>query len=695
MRKSLTFALCLLPFAFCHSVGAAEPPLARLRPAMVNGRFVEIPLGAGKDAGATGGWAGPAGADQVLTAAWKAALTAGGVGTNALAIFVGSGTPAAVSPYGADQVLSAVWSSTQNALAVYCISGCGGSSGASLEVNGGAALNSPVNFQNGSAVEGLAINFSNPSGSNVQAVLSGTLLPSAFGSQTANQFLVAPNGSNGNATFRAMVAADVPAGSSCGDGSFVTGIGAGLTPTCASGAVNESGLGEAGGNISLTLGSGNTWQRNSNTLTGTSNFGTFACDAASTSTGYCLNATVASGSAMLPFAALFNGNGVSVNTSGVLAKVGSGHLNADEVNGGAMPVSAGLLASNVSSQPVAATYANVVGLFGSGSCSGYLKSDGTCSVAGGSGTVTQSSSAQYNAAVFTSATNIQGVAPTANGQCFMSAASNYATSYPAFQSCPTGTNNPGGGTNTLQYNTGSAFGGITDFSTNGTTTITGAAGSIFDLGANNGLLKTGACGGIKYVTNDVVSNGSTGTGGDSSTETRLASSCSIAAGATATTIDGVHAGIEISWIGEMVSNNSPTHTEKIYACPTANVSLGPPLTCSNGEALLWTSFTGASSTTAEMGRTYAVFFGPANDGTAGDVIIGALMPGGVPLFNATNTGLPAKAVCGTTCSGGPYTLYASVKWSASSAGTAACSGLTTTGTNCIGVNAVYGKFVGN
>jgi hypothetical protein len=35
-----------------------------------------------------------------------------------------------------------------------------------------------------------------------------------------------------------------------------------------------------------------------------------------------------------------------------------------------------------------ATYSDIVGLFGSGSCSGFLKSDGTCATAGGSGTVT-------------------------------------------------------------------------------------------------------------------------------------------------------------------------------------------------------------------------------------------------------------------------------------------------------------------
>jgi hypothetical protein len=51
----------------------------------------------------------------------------------------------------------------------------GGIGGASITVNGGAALASPVNFQNGAAVNGFTVNFSNPSAANVQAALSGTL----------------------------------------------------------------------------------------------------------------------------------------------------------------------------------------------------------------------------------------------------------------------------------------------------------------------------------------------------------------------------------------------------------------------------------------------------------------------------------------------------------------------------------------
>ena len=49
------------------------------------------------------------------------------------------------------------------------------------------------------------------------------------------------------------------------------------------------------------------------------------------------------------------------------------------INGAAIGASINVLSTNASKQVVGATYQNVVNLFGSGSCSGYLKSDGTCS----------------------------------------------------------------------------------------------------------------------------------------------------------------------------------------------------------------------------------------------------------------------------------------------------------------------------
>ena len=65
-----------------------------------------------------------------------------------------------------------------------CLSGtatwvaCGGSGGSNITVNGGSALTSPVNLQNGTS--GNVINFSNPSGSNVQATIQNASVTSAM-----------------------------------------------------------------------------------------------------------------------------------------------------------------------------------------------------------------------------------------------------------------------------------------------------------------------------------------------------------------------------------------------------------------------------------------------------------------------------------------------------------------------------------
>jgi hypothetical protein len=69
-----------------------------------------------------------------------------------------------------------------NSGAAACLTETGGTpnwgtcgSGAAITVNGGSVLTSPVNFQNGSTVNGVSINASNPSGSNVQFQISGAL----------------------------------------------------------------------------------------------------------------------------------------------------------------------------------------------------------------------------------------------------------------------------------------------------------------------------------------------------------------------------------------------------------------------------------------------------------------------------------------------------------------------------------------
>jgi hypothetical protein len=66
-------------------------------------------------------------------------------------------------------------------------------------------------------------------------------------------------------------------------------------------------------------------------------------------------------------------------------------LNATSINGVATSTLTGIVKFSGGS-PSNAAYTDVVALFGSGSCSGYLKSDGTCGNPGGSGTVTSFSS---------------------------------------------------------------------------------------------------------------------------------------------------------------------------------------------------------------------------------------------------------------------------------------------------------------
>ena len=87
-----------------------------------------------------------------------------------------------------------------------------------------------------------------------------------------------------------------------------------------------------------------------------------------------------------------------------------------------------------------AASSDIYGLW-TGSCnsSTFLRGDGSCQTPSGGGNVSTSGSpAQYQIPAWVSGTTIEGIAPTANSQCFMSAASNYATSYPLFGTCPSG-----------------------------------------------------------------------------------------------------------------------------------------------------------------------------------------------------------------------------------------------------------------
>jgi hypothetical protein len=75
------------------------------------------------------------------------------------------------------------------------------------------------------------------------------------------------------------------------------------------------------------------------------------------------------------------------------------------------------------------------------------------------------------------------ITPTANGQCLMSDASNYATVTPSFQTCPSGSGSPGGSPGSVQYNNSGSFDGFGDW--DGTTLSIGTPATYnFTIQAN-------------------------------------------------------------------------------------------------------------------------------------------------------------------------------------------------------------------
>lgn len=108
-----------------------------------------------------------------------------------------------------------------------------------------------------------------------------------------------------------------------------------------------SAIGNPSGNLSLTM-AANTSTFTHNATTGAAaDMWTWTDTASNTGTGYMLKVNLASGSAMKPFYAAVNGNGVTVSNTGVLAKLGTGHVNADQFNGNTAIAVTDLAASTI------------------------------------------------------------------------------------------------------------------------------------------------------------------------------------------------------------------------------------------------------------------------------------------------------------------------------------------------------------
>jgi hypothetical protein len=105
-------------------------------------------------------------------------------------------------------------------------------------------------------------------------------------------------------------------------------------------------------------------------------------------------------------AAMLVGSGAS------LGHTGTGTVTANRLTS----TGVGLVAVDTSSVPTLATANEVIALFASGTCSGYLKSDGTCDTPPGGGTVGVSGTPTLGqAAEWVNATTIQGVAVSGTG----------------------------------------------------------------------------------------------------------------------------------------------------------------------------------------------------------------------------------------------------------------------------------------
>jgi hypothetical protein len=77
-------------------------------------------------------------------------------------------------------------------------SACGSGGGSPITVNGGSALTGTVNLQNGSAVDGITINASNPSASNVAFAISGSLTNAGLANSSITTSCTSPLNCSGS-----------------------------------------------------------------------------------------------------------------------------------------------------------------------------------------------------------------------------------------------------------------------------------------------------------------------------------------------------------------------------------------------------------------------------------------------------------------------------------------------------------------
>ena len=130
--------------------------------------------------------------------------------------------------------------------------------------------------------------------------------------------------------------------------------------------------------------------------------------------------------------------------------------------------------------------------------------------------------------------------------------------------------------------------------------------------------------------------------------------------ATSNTIDGVHKGITVIFDYDTTGTGSPTLTDYLMACPSANYTASTGV-CSSGSVNLYSSGTVTPGASAAQGSyTYNI----VATSTAGNFIVTRLSTSGA----ATSTSVASSKVTCSACSSGSWYLYPAEKWSAATSG---------------------------
>jgi hypothetical protein len=254
-----------------------------------------------------------------------------------------------------------------------------------------------------------------------------------------------------------------------------------------------------------------------------------------------------------------------------------------------------------------AVASDVVSIFNSGTCSGYLKSDGTCDTPGGGGTVTSSGTPLiHQVPIWTTTTDLKGITvPSIDSLLYGTTSTD-----PLFKALPTGgTNGCSGTTDMLQWNNsshafacGTSTGGVgtvtvvssgslisTALATGGGTTTIQTPAATATMDASGNISTPGSMTAVSFIGNSVTDSGSTYFQGLTSGGVALAAA-DIAGTAITYVLPSTNGAA-----GQVLSDSGTT------TCPT--LLAGTPATC---HLMVWIAPSGGTNPSCTLATLGAV-----------------------------------------------------------------------------------------